>query len=268
MDRYAPRFAVRALAWAAVPALLVAGCSSDSSDGDDDAAGETPASVAPTPEPVRFEALPEACAAVSGDTIADVVPEADPEQGSTLETVNPDVAAMCLWSGLDEYQFRSLTVALKIFASEPAVGSGDERAAGYLQQSAEEITGDEANADVAAEALEGAGDEATSISYTVTKAGEDEEDDEEREYRQQRVVVRTGNLVITLDYSATDMEGDDVPGAGDVKEAADAVAAEAVERIDAWAEDQAAAGETADEEEKPADEAGEETGDESGDGNG
>ncbi|UED84929.1 DUF3558 domain-containing protein [Streptomyces profundus] len=233
MVRKASRRVVRLTALAAVPVLLAVGCSSSS---DDSASEEdnAPASEAPSPEPVRFAELPEPCSLVGGDTIGDVVPEADPEDGAALESSNTSASAACLWNGLDEYQFRSLTVSLRRFDSDPAVGSGDERAGAYLQQMVEEVTGDEANHEPAAEELPETGDEAVSIAYAVTK----EADGDEHDYRQQRVVVRTGNAVVTVDYSGAGFQGDDLPGAGGIKEAADLTAQEVVTNLEASGADQ------------------------------
>ncbi|MDT0270359.1 DUF3558 domain-containing protein [Streptomyces sp. DSM 44915] len=231
MDRNASRRAVRLLALATVPVLFAAGCSSSDPAPEED---NEPQAEAPTPEPVRFAELPGACSLVTEDTIGDVVPEADPAEGEELESSNSTTSGACLWSGLDDYQFRSLTVSLRRFDSDLAVGSGDERATAYLQQMVDEITGDEANREPAAEELAETGDEAVSVAYQVTR----ESGDAEHDYQQQRVVVRSGNVVLTLDYSGAGFEGDDPPGAGDVKEAADRTAAEAVTRLDASADEE------------------------------
>lgn len=229
----APRRALRALAVAALPVLLAAGCSSGS---DEKKPEETPStSSTPTPEPVRYAELPDPCATVSGDTIGEVVPEADPKRGNKLDSPDPTTSAACLWSGLDEYQFRSLTVSLRRFESDLTVGSGDERASGYAAQVVEEITEDEANKDVETARLADLGDEATGIAYHVKKtAGED---DDKVDYRQHRVVVRTANVVVTVDYSGAGFEGDDTPGAGGIRDGAEAVAAEVVAAVEATAEE-------------------------------
>ncbi|TDC21535.1 DUF3558 domain-containing protein [Streptomyces sp. 8K308] len=249
--RPASRFAVRALALAALPVLLVTGCSSSSDSSDDATRDNEPESVAPTPEPVRFEGLPEPCQTIGQDTIGEVVPQADPESGETLSSSDTSTSAACLWSGLDDFQFRSLTVALRRFDSDLSLGSGDERATAYVQQMVDEITGDDANRDVESAELAETGDAATSIAYTVTKTGEEDED--EQDYRQQRVVSRVGNVVLTLDYSGAGFEGDDMPSADSVREAAETAAREAVAAVDASAD--ASGGET------PAEEESQESGD-------
>ncbi|UCM89559.1 DUF3558 domain-containing protein [Streptomyces marincola] len=227
-SRPAPRLAVRALAWAALPVFLVAGCSSDS--GDDTTDDEPAPSASPTPEPVRFAALPEPCSTLGEDTVGDIVPEADPAAGETLSSSDTSTSGACLWSGLDDYQFRSLTVALRRFDSDVTIGSGDERAEEYLRQMSDEVTGDEANRDVEAADLGDTGESAVTIAYTVTKETEEEG---EQDYRQHRVAARTGNVVVTVDYAGAGFEGDDMPGADTVREAAEAAAREAVAAVDA-----------------------------------
>ncbi|MDT0442125.1 DUF3558 domain-containing protein [Streptomyces johnsoniae] len=231
MDRKASRptsrFAVRALAWAALPVMLVAGCSSDS--GDDTTDDEPAPSASPTPDPVRFATLPEPCSTVGEETVGETVPEADPAAGETLSSSDTSASGACLWSGLDDYQFRSLTVALRRFDSDLSIGSGDERAGEYLQQMAEEVSGDDANRDVESAELAETGDAAVTMGYSVTKESEDGEQD----YRQHRVVARTGNVVVTVDYSGAGFEGDDMPGADSVREAAETAAREAVAAVDA-----------------------------------
>ncbi|GAB2878395.1 DUF3558 domain-containing protein [Streptomyces mayteni] len=229
-SRPASRLAVRAVALAALPVLVVTGCSSSSDSSDDASQDNEPQSVAPTPEPVRFEALPEPCGTIAEDTVGNVVPQAD-ASGETLSSSDTNTSAACLWSGLDDFQFRSLTVALRRFDSDLSLGSGDERATAYVQQMVDEVAGDDANRDVESAELAETGDAATSIGYSVTKAGG--EDESEQDYRQQRVVSRVGNIVLTLDYSGAGFEGDDMPSADSVREAAETAAREAVGNVTA-----------------------------------
>ncbi|GAA1932563.1 DUF3558 family protein [Streptomyces sodiiphilus] len=230
MDRTVSRLAVRALAWAAVPVLLVAGCSSDTGGSG------TPDEQAPAPapsQPAKYTGLPDPCSTVGADTVGEVVPEADQEGGQALNSKDTTSSGTCLWNGLDGYQFRSLTVSLKRFDSDTALGHGDERAADYLRQQVAEITGDEENSEVEDAPWGGAGDEAHTLAYTVTKSGDDDEDGQE--YRQHRVVARTANVVVTVDYSGAGFEDAKTPGAEDIQEAAEAVAEEAVAAVDATA---------------------------------
>lgn len=237
--RTVPRFAV---AWAAVPVLLLAGCTGGGSDsGSGDSGGEAaddqqPRTQAPSPEPVRFTTLPEPCSTIGEDTVEQVVPKADPKRGDALSSGDTSTSGACLWSGLDDYQFRSLTVSLRRFDSDLAIGSGDERATEYVTQLVREVTGDAANKDVdEAQLAEPGEDGATSISYNVTK---ESENGDEQEYRQQRVVARTGNVVVTIDYSGAGFEDADNPSVESVKESAEMAAETAVAAVDASAAEQ------------------------------
>lgn len=231
MDRTASRFALRTVAWATVPMLLLVSCS-----GDGGEAGETddePSSAAsPSPEPVRFADLPAPCSLLTKNQVREVVPKASPIGGQALSSQDTSSSASCLWNGLDTYQFRSLTVWLKRFESDPSTGSGDERAEEFSRQQIEEIAADDANDDVSEEELADVGDEATSIGYLAVLEGEDEEQD----YRQQRVVARAGNVVVTIDYAGTGFEGADLPSAGAIREAADTAATAAVAALESAAE--------------------------------
>jgi hypothetical protein len=209
--------------------LLAAGCSSDSGTTSDPT--QSPA-AAPTPEPVRFSTLPNACATLDKKTIGEVVPEAGNAKGEELPSSDVDATGTCLWSGLDGYDFRSLTVTLKRFESDLSLGSGDERAGEFVTYLAAEVTEDEANKDVAEEAVEDLGDEAVTLAYTAKKKN----GDTSRKLRLQRVVTRTANVVVTVDYSGGHFDGGDLPSAKEIKKAAERVAAESVAAVNAAGE--------------------------------
>lgn len=228
MDRAAKRLRLAAytLAGAAVP-LLLAGCTASPGGAEAD---NVPSSPPPsTPEPVRFSDLPQPCSLLPKEIVRKVVPEADPVGGEALSSNDTARSAACLWNGLDRYQFRSLTVSLRRFESDVAIGSGDERAKDYALQQVDEISSDDAHTDFAAEQLADLGDEATSLSYQAALEGEDDKQD----YRQQRVVVRTGNVVVTVDYAGTGFEDTEMPAKAEIKEAAETATKEAVTAVDA-----------------------------------
>jgi hypothetical protein len=253
MHRTPSRYAAATLAAAAL--LLAAGCSggptSDSASGEDTTAGgagssavgadQAPGGASPAgPPPVRFTTLPEPCTTLDGETVSEVVPKANPRDGEELTSSDTSTSGACLWSGLEGYQYRSLVVSLRRFDSDTALGDGDARAADYLQQMADEITGDDANKEVDAAPLADVGDEATTIAYQITEGTEREG---RKRYVQQRVVVRTGNVVVTVDYSGTGYENIDeevtMPSASDIKEPAETAARAAVAAVDASADDAA-----------------------------
>lgn len=223
------RAARHLLACAAASALLITGCSSGSGGEPDD--GEPPA-ASPTPEPVRFTDLPNACRTVDAETVEKVVPEASDDKGEELPSENVAVTSTCLWSGLDGYDFRSLTVTLKRFDSDLSLGSGDSRAGQYLESQTAEITEDEANEKVKEAELAELGDESVSIGFTAEKKN----GDSSREFRQHRVVTRSANVVVTVDYAGTGFESADLPSADDVRKGAEVVASEVLAAVDATAD--------------------------------
>lgn len=229
MHRTAPRLA-RILACAAVPVMLVAGCSSDSgSDSDAKPSAEstksaTPtASRTPTVPPAKYAKLPQACESLSKKTVEKLVPEADPKKGKLLPSSGDNEAGSCLWSGLgDGYQYRLLTVSYKRFDSEATLGSGDQRA----EKFATEQVGKAQVADGAKDAKTGdaaIGDAATTVQ---TKTKKDKED-----FRNQTVVVRTANVVVTVEYDGAGYEDGDTPDAKKLMGQAEDVAKEAVESV-------------------------------------
>lgn len=228
MHRTASRFAARTLALAAVPMLLIAGCTSES--GDSSAQDNQPSSQSPpSPAPVRFTDLPAPCSLLGKGTVREIVPEAAPLRGEALSSNDTSRSGTCLWTGLRLYQFRSLTVSLRRFESDVTLGSGADRAQEFLQQRAEEISKDEANEDVEDARPAKTGDAATSIGYSAVL---ETEDGGKQRYRQQRVIARTGNIVVTVDYAGTGFEDADLPSAEDIRENAETAAREVVEAVD------------------------------------
>ncbi|MCE7080305.1 hypothetical protein [Streptomyces sp. ST2-7A] len=222
----------RLLACALVPALLLTACSSSDDEPGAGAPEAVPTSEA-IPEPVRFTGLPNPCRTLDEETVEEVVPGASDTAGEELESPDTAANATCLWSGIDEYDFRSLSVSLRRFDSDPSLGGGEERATRYLADRAAEVEDDEGLEDVSGGEPgegDGWGDEARSFSFAVdTTTG----DDETRASRQQRVVVRIANVVVTVDLTGIDFDGDEPPSAEEITEAAERAAREAVAAIEA-----------------------------------
>ncbi|MFH8368754.1 hypothetical protein [Streptomyces sp. NPDC018031] len=231
MHRTASRLA-RILACAAVPVMLVAGCSSDSgSDSDSPAtpdgkkSASPTASRTPTVAPAKYGKLPQACESLSKKTIEKLVPEADPKKGKLLPSSGDGEAGSCLWSGLgSDYQYRLLSVSYKRFASDVAIGSGEQRAEKY----AVEQVGKAQVADGAKNAKTGTaaiGDSATTVQTKIKKDDED--------FRNQTVVVRTANVVVTVEFDGAGYEDGETPDAKKLLSKAGDAAKEAVEAVDA-----------------------------------
>lgn len=188
------------LACAAVPVMLVAGCSSGSGDkdGGEDASKSATASPSPTVAAARFDKLPEACKTLPKKTAEKLVPEAKDKKGKTLPSGNINESASCLWSGLDGFQYRQLTVSLKLFPSDVGLGTGEKRAATYATQQ----TGKAATADGAkgakTSAVAGIGDEAQTVATSTKKDGD--------EFKNETVVARIANVVVTVEYRGAGYE--------------------------------------------------------------
>ncbi|MBW1597517.1 DUF3558 family protein [Streptomyces sp. JJ38] len=215
----------RALALAAIPALLVTGCLGG---GDDGKAAESPSpkaeSAEPTPEPVKYSTLPDTCKLVPAKLVEELVPEVDHKSGEPLKTSDVATYNGCQWSALEDYDYRTLVVSLRRHESEVGVGSGDERAARYAESQIKKLTGDKSLKGVEQTAVEGVGDEATGIAYEHTSDGDD--------YRTRTVVARTGNVVVVVDYGGTGFEDGEKPSAKDLGEPAEKAAKQTIAALD------------------------------------
>ncbi|WP_371660549.1 DUF3558 domain-containing protein [Streptomyces sp. NBC_00280] len=232
----------RALATlAAVPVILLVavGCSSDSgsdsgsgSGSADNAAQETAGagetvSASPTVQAAAYQKLPEPCTVLSTKTLKDLVPKGvkSGKEGSSNDT---STRGSCSWTslvnnGVKGSQFRWLNVSLLRFESTASRGSGDELAQAYYDsqvQDAESTTGAK---NTRSEPVTGAGDAATSVHYDLKK--------KEGSFRQQTVVVRIENVVVTLDYNGAGLAGEKTPSADSLTKAAVKAVKEAVAKV-------------------------------------
>ncbi|WP_055574104.1 DUF3558 family protein [Streptomyces prasinopilosus] len=218
---------------AAVPAMLIAaGCSSDSGSGDgEDKAGGGPASASasasaspsPTVRAAVYKDLPEACDVLSKKTLEDLVPKA--KSGKESQSDDISTRAGCSWDslankGVDGSQFRWLSVSMLRFESDTARGAGDELAKEYYGKRVEEVRAAEGAEDAKSEPVADTGDEATAVRYDLKK--------KEGTFKQQTVVARVENVVLTLDYNGAGLAGDKAPNADDLMKDAKKAAREAV----------------------------------------
>ncbi|MEU8978823.1 DUF3558 family protein [Streptomyces sp. NPDC058467] len=233
----APRLTRILVSAAAVPVMLVAaGCSSDSGSGGDakkgtgaspDAKASASAS-ANAVQPAAYKTLPEPCSVVSKKTLGELVPKG---AKSGKEGKSDDVATRgnCYWSSLDNNgvkgsQFRWLNVALLRFESNSR-GEGDQLAQTYYEK---QVTGARSATDaknIKSEQVSGTGDQATAVSYDLKK--------KEGAFKQQTIVARVENVVVTLDYNGAGLAGEKTPNAADLLKAAQKAAKEAVAAVSA-----------------------------------
>ncbi|OCC09680.1 DUF3558 domain-containing protein [Streptomyces sp. PTY087I2] len=237
MHRSAPRLS-RILACAAVPVMLVAvGCSSDSgsgSDGKKDAgssssgtAGTKPSE--PTVEPAKFDDLPDPCGSIGMKTIEELVPEAKKKGGTAGGSSDLSVRSSCSWNGLDDQgvkgsQYRWMDVGFTRFDSDQSLGSGAERATEDYAKQVTKTKASEGAEKVAAEPAAGIGDQATLVTYGLSKTDED--------FVYATVVARTGNVVVTLTYNGAGYAGAKTPSSSDIVKGAQKAAKEAVAAVE------------------------------------
>jgi hypothetical protein len=234
MHRSAPRLS-RILACAAVPVMLVAvGCSSDSgSDGKKNAgsssSGTPSAKPSPTVEPAKFTDLPDPCGSIAKKSIEDLVPSAKKKNGTAGQSNDLAARSSCSWNGLDDKgvkgsQYRWLDVGFTRFDSDQSLGSGAKRATDDYAKQVTKAKATEGAEKVAAEPTAGIGEEATLVTYNLSKTDED--------FAYATVVARTGNVVVTLTYNGAGYAGAKTPSSADIVKGAQKAAKEAVAAVD------------------------------------
>ncbi|MEU5344762.1 DUF3558 domain-containing protein [Streptomyces sp. NPDC020766] len=221
---------------AAVPMVLVAsGCSSDSGDGSgDDAKKDSGASASSSAteagavvKEAAYAKLPEPCKVFSSKTLKEMVPKG---AKSDKEGKSGDAATRgnCSWNsldnnGVDGSQFRWLNVSLLRFESDATRGTGEKLASEYFTKHAEDARSVTDAKNTKSQPLTGMGNEATLVTYDLKK--------KEGTFKQQTVVTRVENVVVTVDYNGAGLAGDKAPKVADLTKAAEKAAKEAVESV-------------------------------------
>ncbi|GAA2937365.1 hypothetical protein GCM10020221_36400 [Streptomyces thioluteus] len=220
----APRLA-RILACAAVPMVLVAGCSGSGggkkSESTPSASVTAKPSATPTLAAAKYPKLPDTCKALPAKTVEDLVPKVKDKAGKAL-------TGSCFWWGLndekaDDIQYRDLNLQYNGLSSEPALGSADKRAQEFAEQQVKKAMAEDSPKDVKNQAASGIGDWASTVTTTTTKKGV--------EYHNATIIARTANVVITLKYSGAGLEGAKAPDVSDLVKDAQGAAKEAVTAV-------------------------------------
>ncbi|MFF7042482.1 DUF3558 family protein [Streptomyces massasporeus] len=217
---------------AAVPVMLVAaGCSSDSGSGDSTdkaakAAASASASPSPTVQAAAYGKLPEPCKAFSKKTLEDLVPKG--KSGKEGKSDDISTRGSCSWNSLDNNgvkgsQFRWLNVSMLRFESDVTRGPADKLAQEYFEKQVQEAQAVEGAKGVKTEPVAGTGDQATAVHYDLKK--------KEGTFKQQTVVARVENVVVTLDYNGAGLAGDKTPSGSDMLKDAKKAAKEAVDAV-------------------------------------
>lgn len=231
-DQRAKRLGRVLVCAAAVPVMLVAaGCSSDSGSGEStdkaaDVAASASASPSPTVQAAAYDKLPEPCKALPKKTLEDLVPES--KSGKEGKSDDISTRASCSWNSLDNNgvkgsQFRWLNVSMLRFDSDATRGPADKQAQEFYAKQVQESQAVEGAKGTKSEPVSGTGDQATAVSYDLKK--------KEGTFKQQTIVARVENVVVTLDYNGAGLAGDKTPSAGDLLKDAKKVAKEAVKAV-------------------------------------
>ncbi|MEU6010041.1 DUF3558 family protein [Streptomyces sp. NPDC047453] len=218
----------------AVPVMLLAAACSSSDSGSGGGAKQTTAggakgsaSPSPTVQAAAYAKLPQACKMLSDKTLGELVPKG---AKSGKESASSDLSTRtgCSWNSLDNNgvkgsQFRWLNVSLLRFESDVTRGTGEKQAHEFYQRQVQDAR-NVANAQNAkSEPVSGTGDEATLVRYDLKK--------KEGAFKQQTVVARVENVVVTLDYNGAGLAGDSTPDTNDLTKAAEKAAKEAVSAV-------------------------------------
>ncbi len=230
---------------AAVPVILFASaCSGDDSgsDGDKkdtgaaessaaasggaDGSGDKPAEV----EKAAFSKLPEPCAALSKKTLGDLVPAAKNKSGKAGTSDDVSTRGNCTWdsldnNGVDGSQFRWLRVSLNRFESDQSLGAGAKRAQTNFTKQVTDAQAAKDAKGVKTTPVQGVGDQATLVSYDVKK--------DKDTFKQQTLVARVENAVVTVDYNGAGLAGDKSPDASSLAKDTQKAAKEAVAAVTA-----------------------------------
>ncbi|MFB7108893.1 DUF3558 family protein [Streptomyces sp. NPDC056190] len=218
----------------AVPVMLLAAACSSSDSGSGGGAKQTTAgdvkdsaSPSPTVQAAAYAKLPQACKVLSDKTLGELVPKST-KSGKESASSDLSTRAGCSWNSLDSNglkgsQFRWLNVSLLRFESDVTRGTGEKQAHEFYQRQVQDAR-NVANAQNAkSEPVSGTGDEATVVRYDLKK--------KEGAFKQQTVVARVENVVVTLDYNGAGLAGDSTPDANDLTKAAEKAAKEAVSAV-------------------------------------
>lgn len=220
--------------------LIAAGCSSDSGSGGDSGSGSgsnsgkgadsgasASASAAPTVQAAAYNSLPDACGTLSKKTLKALAPEASKGKKGTSEA---GTRGSCSWSSLDNNgvkgsQFRWLNVSLLRFESDTSRGTGEAQAAKYYEQQIQDAQSVAGAKNTKSQAVGGTGDAATLVRYDLKK--------KEGAFKQQTVVTRVENVVVTVDYNGAGLAGDKTPSADELGKLAERAAKETVAAVSA-----------------------------------
>ncbi|OLZ65036.1 DUF3558 domain-containing protein [Streptomyces sp. IMTB 2501] len=214
--------------------LITAACSSGSGDSKDKGTGSSAqqsasggtkpsGSASSSVQAAAYKKLPDACSVLSNKTLTDLVPQGT--SGKKGSSDDPSSRASCSWNSLDNNgvkgsQFRWLNVSLLRFDSDTTRGSGEAQAHTYFGQQVKDAEGVDGAKNTKNIPLSGTGSEATAVRYDLQK--------KEGLFKQQTVVARVENVVVTLDFNGAGLAGEKTPDADDLTNSAEQAIKEAI----------------------------------------
>ncbi|MEU9975984.1 DUF3558 domain-containing protein [Streptomyces sp. NPDC051014] len=229
---------------AVVPAvaLFAAACSSDSGSGDTaqqkgggsgtsaapTGSGDgTGSEASPTVQAAKYQKLPEPCAVLSKETLTALVPKGA-KSGKKGSSDDAATRGSCSWSSLDNNgvkgsQFRWLNISFLRFDSDTSRGTGEKQAEAYYTSQVQDAQSVSGAKNAKSEPVAATGDQATVVHYDLKK--------KEGAFRQQTVVVRAANVVVTLDYNGAGLAGEKTPDASTLTKSAEKAAKEATASV-------------------------------------
>ncbi|KPI06838.1 hypothetical protein OK074_4019 [Actinobacteria bacterium OK074] len=228
---------------AAVPVLFLgAACSS----GSDDASKGSTAATSPSPSAstsagggasansgagaitqTAYDTLPSSCSTLSKKTLETLVPKGV-KSGKAGSADEAGSRVSCSWSslannGVKGSQFRWLNVSLLRFENSDTRGSGEQLAKDFYAKQVQEAQSVDEAKNVKTAAVADTGDQATVVRYDLKK--------KEGAFKQQTVVARVENVVVTVDYNGAGLAGDKTPNADDLAKLAEKAAEEVITAV-------------------------------------
>ena len=118
---------------------------------------------------MKYKTLPDSCKTLSKKTVKEWCPRPRTPPASASAPADTNDSSSCLWSGLNKYDYRQLTVSFKRFELRQFPRFGRQARREYMEQQAGEITDDKENKEPKNASVSGTGQEATAISYETEK---------------------------------------------------------------------------------------------------
>lgn len=109
------------------------------------------------------------------------------------------------------------------FESDTSRGTGDKQAQAYYAKQIQDAQSVDGAKKAKSEPLAGTGDQATTVTYDLKK--------KEGSFKQQTVVTRVENVVITVDYNGAGLAGEKTPSAATLTKLAEKAAKETVAAV-------------------------------------